>query len=90
MLKMCAREVREEGSWYCSMFLCFSFRVLPGSSLSMNFITGGRSGSAPATRRMMVYPSPNLEKQREGENKGVGIDDKVKKIIVSFFWLTRK
>uniref|UniRef100_A0A0E9X9Y4 Uncharacterized protein n=1 Tax=Anguilla anguilla TaxID=7936 RepID=A0A0E9X9Y4_ANGAN len=60
MLKMRAKEVREEGSWYCSMFLCFSFSVLPGSSTSMNFITGSSSGLGPATRRMMVYPSPNL------------------------------
>lgn len=64
-LKMRAREVREDGSWYCSMFLCLSFRVLPGSSCSMNSITGPRSGSGPATLRMMVYPSPNLHAHTE-------------------------
>lgn len=52
--KIRAREVREVGSWYCSMLRCFSFSVLPGSSRSMNSITGRRSGSGPATRRMMV------------------------------------
>ena len=52
--KMRAREVREEGSWYCSMLRCFSFSVLPGSSRSMKPMTGRRSGSGPATRRMMV------------------------------------
>lgn len=67
---MWARDVREEESWYCSMFRCFSFRVLPGSSLSMNFITGWRSGSGPATLRMMVYPSPNLKKEKTDMKKG--------------------
>ena len=52
--KMRAREVRAEGSWYCSMLRCFSFRVEPGSSVSMKLMTGRRSGSGPATRRMMV------------------------------------
>lgn len=59
--KTCVREVQEDGSWYCSMLPWRSFSVLPLSSLSMNLLTGCRSGSGPATRRMMVYPSPNLE-----------------------------
>lgn len=52
--KIRAREVSEEGSWYCSMLRCFSFNVLPGNSRSMNSITSRRSGSGPATRKMMV------------------------------------
>lgn len=65
--KMCVSDVHEDGSWYCRMFRCFSFNMLPLSSLSMNFMTGWRSGSGPPTRRMMVYPSPNLSTRPAAE-----------------------
>lgn len=54
ILNILAREDGEEGSWYCSIFRCFSFRTLPGKACPKNSSTGFRSGFAPAILTTMV------------------------------------
>lgn len=58
-----ARTQAREGSWYCSTLWWCSFSSMLGKELFMYVLTGHESGleSHSARRRMMVYPSPNLE-----------------------------
>lgn len=70
MLKILARDDSEDGSWYCSMFRCFSFRTLPGKARPKNSWTGFRSGLDPAIRTTIVYPSPNLRAEKRRPHGG--------------------
>lgn len=69
-LKILARDDSDDGSWYCSMFRCFSFRTLPGKASPKNSWTGFRSGLDPAMRTTIVYPSPNLRAEKPSPNGG--------------------